>query len=63
MAQLTPAQMDAFAEEAREDFDKIPESAILAVGEVWMKWLMKCGHKRQGRILVEMFKVAKKAKQ
>jgi len=53
------ADMDAAAEKAEEEFAALADKhtdAIKIVGEWWMRWYMKAGHKRLGRILVRYAK-------
>jgi len=46
------ANMDAAAEQAKEDFKKLPEETR-RVAAAWMKkWYLKAGFKRLGRCLV-----------
>lgn len=49
--------MDAAAGEAEKDLASIDQAAVKAIATWWLKWYMKAGHKRLGRIMV---KVAKK---
>jgi hypothetical protein len=51
------AKMDAAAEEAERDLASLDQGAVEALAVWWLKWYMKAGHKRLGRIMV---KVAKK---
>lgn len=64
---MTPAEMDAAAEEAQREFDAAYNNdAIGAEGartwtahelcEWFKKWLPKAGHKRLGRIIVGKIK-------
>jgi hypothetical protein len=51
------AEMDAAAREAERDLATIDQAAVETVAAWWLKWYMKAGHKRLGRMMV---KVAKK---
>ena len=51
------AKMDAAAEEAERDLVTLDQAAVETIAAWWLKWYMKAGHKRLGRIMV---KVAKK---
>jgi hypothetical protein len=50
------AKMDAAAEEAEKDLVTLDRAAIEAVAAWWLKWYMKTGHKRLGRIMVRVAK-------
>ncbi len=50
------AKMDAAAEEAEKDLGTLDRAAIEAVAAWWLKWYMKAGHKRLGRIMVKIAK-------
>lgn len=50
------AEMDAAAEEAERDLATVDQAAVKAVAVWWMKWYMKAGHKRLGRIMVKLAK-------
>jgi hypothetical protein len=50
------AKMDAAAEEAEKDLGTLDRVAIEAVAAWWLKWYMKAGHKRLGRIMVKVAK-------
>jgi hypothetical protein len=51
------AEMDAAAEEAERDLVTLDRAAVETIAAWWLKWYMKAGHKRLGRIMV---KIAKK---
>lgn len=51
------AEMDAAAREAEIDLATIDQAAVETIAAWWLKWYMKAGHKRLGRLMV---KVAKK---
>jgi hypothetical protein len=51
------AKMDEAAEEAEKDLAALDQKAVEALAAWWLKWYMKAGHKRLGRIMV---KVARK---
>jgi hypothetical protein len=51
------AEMDAAAEEAERDLATLDRAAVETIAAWWLKWYMKAGHKRLGRIMV---KIAKK---
>ncbi len=50
------AKMDAAAEEAEKDLGTLDRAAIEVVAAWWLKWYMKAGHKRLGRIMVRVAK-------
>jgi hypothetical protein len=50
------AKMDAAAEEAEKDLATLDQAAIEAIAAWWLKWFMKAGHKRLGRIMVKIAK-------
>jgi hypothetical protein len=50
------AKMDAAAEEAEKDLGTLDRAAIEVVATWWLKWYMKAGHKRLGRIMVKIAK-------
>ena len=50
------AKMDAAAEEAEKDLETVDRAAIEVVAAWWLKWYMKAGHKRLGRIMVKIAK-------
>ena len=50
------AKMDAAAEEAEKDLGILDLAAIEVVAAWWLKWYMKAGHKRLGRIMVRVAK-------
>jgi hypothetical protein len=54
------AKMDEAAEEAEKDLATLDEKAVEALAAWWLKWYMKAGHKRLGRLMV---KFAKKLQQ
>jgi len=51
------AEMDAAAREAERDLATIDQAAVETVAAWWLKWYLKAGHKRLGRMMV---KVARK---
>jgi hypothetical protein len=51
------AEMDAAAREAEKDLATLDQAAVETIAVWWLKWYMKAGHKRLGRMMV---KVAKK---
>jgi hypothetical protein len=51
------AEMDTAAGEAEIDLATLNQAAVQTVANWWLKWYMKAGHKRLGRIMV---KIAKK---
>jgi len=51
----TPEDMANFATEAQNELIDIEDDAIKALGAWWDKWFMKAGHRRLGRILLEVF--------
>lgn len=51
--------MDAAAEIAKKDFDKLPQNLTVPMARWFYKYYMKAGHKRLGRILVQHAKAMK----
>lgn len=45
--------MDDAAIDAENDLGMIPEEHLTSVADWWSKWVMKAGHKRLGRILLQ----------
>jgi hypothetical protein len=50
------AKMDAAAEEAEKGLGTLDRAAIEVVAAWWLKWYMKAGHKRLGRIMAKVAK-------
>ncbi|MGA2783419.1 MAG: hypothetical protein ABSF09_01790 [Candidatus Bathyarchaeia archaeon] len=50
------AEMDAAAGEAEKDLKTIDQAAVETIAAWWLKWYMKAGHKRLGRIMVKLAK-------
>jgi hypothetical protein len=50
------AEMDAAAEEAEKDLATLDQVAAKTIAVWWLKWYMKAGHKRLGRIMVKLAK-------
>ena len=50
------AEMDAAAAEAEKELGTLDQNAISIVAAWWLKWYMKAGHKRLGRIMVKVAK-------
>ncbi|HKM50044.1 MAG: hypothetical protein ABSD41_01890 [Candidatus Bathyarchaeia archaeon] len=50
------AEMDAAAGEAEKDLNTIDQAAVETIAAWWLKWYMKAGHKRLGRIMVKLAK-------
>ena len=50
------AKMDAAAEEAEKDLATLDQAAAKTIAAWWLKWYMKAGHKRLGRIMVKLAK-------
>ena len=50
------AEMDAAAQEAEKDLSTLDRASVQAVAAWWLKWYMKSGHKRLGRIMVKIAK-------
>jgi len=48
--------MDAAAGEAEKDLNTIDQAAVETIAAWWLKWYMKAGHKRLGRIMVKLAK-------
>jgi hypothetical protein len=49
-------KMDAAADEAEKDLGTLDRAAVETVAGWWLKWYMKAGHKRLGRIIVKVAK-------
>ena len=54
--EFNPQEMDNAATEAEEDLNNLPDEVVNPMAEWWYKWFMKAGHKRLGRILVNIAK-------
>jgi hypothetical protein len=50
------AKMDEAAAEAEKDLATLDQKAVEAVAAWWLKWYLKAGHKRLGRIMVRLTK-------
>lgn len=50
------AEMDVAAGEAEKDLKTIDQAAVETIAAWWLKWYMKAGHKRLGRIMVKLAK-------
>ena len=50
------AEMDAAAGEVEKDLKTIDQAAVETIAAWWLKWYMKAGHKRLGRIMVKLAK-------
>ena len=50
------AKMDVAAEEAEKDLETLDRAAVETLAAWWLKWYMKAGHKRLGRIMVKLAK-------
>ena len=50
------AEMDAAAGEAEKDLKTIDQATVKTIAAWWLKWYMKAGHKRLGRIMVKLAK-------
>jgi len=50
------AKMDAAAQEAEKDLSTVDRATVQAVAKWWLKWYLKAGHKRLGRIMVRIAK-------
>jgi hypothetical protein len=48
--------MDEAADNAREELESLPEDAVKTIAKWWVKWYLKAGHKRLGRIMAEIGK-------
>jgi hypothetical protein len=51
-----PQTMDNAATEAENDLINLPDDIVNPMAEWWGKWYLKAGHKRLGRILVQIYK-------
>lgn len=63
MQNYDPAAMDAAAESARLDLlaklseqDEPTRAAFISLAEWFYNWYMTAGHKRLGRLLVQLFR-------
>jgi len=56
MAEFNPQAMDNAADEAEEELNTLDAEAVNLIANWWYKWFMQAGHKRLGRILVQMAK-------
>lgn len=54
--QFDPAEMDKAANEAEQDLENLSGEAVTSVAEWFAKHYLKAGHKRLGRILVNITK-------
>ena len=59
MPEFDPQAMDNATTEAEEDLNNLPDEVVNPVADWWYKWFMKAGHKRLGRILVNIAKEKK----
>lgn len=59
MSEFDPQAMDNAATEAENDLNNIPDESVNPVAEWMLKWYMKAGYKRLGRILVQIAKEIK----
>ena len=59
MPEFDPQVMDNAATEAEEDLNNLPDEVVNPMADWWYKWFMKAGHKRLGRILVNIVKEKK----
>ena len=50
--QMTPAEMDAAAEKAAGELEKLNRKAVEELAAFWQKWYLHTGHKRLGRLLL-----------
>jgi hypothetical protein len=50
------AEMDAAAEEAERDLATLDQAAVKTMAAWWLKWYMRAGHKRLGRLMVKVAK-------
>lgn len=50
------AEMDIAAGEAEKDLASLDQAAVETIAAWWVKWYMKAGHKRLGRIMVKLAK-------
>lgn len=56
MAEFDPQAMDNAAVDAENELSELPNKVVLPMAEWWYRWFMKAGHKRLGRILVQIAK-------
>ena len=54
--EFDPEAMDLAASNAQVELDQLPEEHTAAIAEWWHKWYLTAGHKRLGRIMVEIGK-------
>jgi hypothetical protein len=50
------AAMDAAAREAEKDLSTLDRASVQPIAAWWLKWYLKAGHKRLGRIMVKIAK-------
>lgn len=48
--------LTAAAKEAIADLENLEEAAVKSMAAWWTKWYLKAGHKRLGRLLVDISK-------
>lgn len=58
--EFDPTEMDKAATDAENDLLNYSEEAIDTIADWWGKWYGKAGHKRLGRVLVQIDKDNKK---
>jgi len=56
MPEFDKQAMDDAANDAEEDLNNLPDEVVNSMADWWYKWFMKTGHKRLGRILVNIAK-------
>ena len=58
--QLTSEEMDTYAKQAESilmSYSEKTEVTVFDVAKWWKEWLMRCGHKRLGRIIMKFNQV------
>lgn len=61
--QLTSEEMDKAAEEAEKELQGMPQTQVIPLARWFHAHYMKAGHKRLGRLLVQVSKATKGLKE
>lgn len=51
-----PEDFDLAAQQAADELARLDQGTVKAVADWWAKWYIKAGHKRLGRLLVQISK-------
>ena len=54
--QFDPAEMDAAAKAAEQDLENLTGEAVKSLADWWAKHYLQAGHKRLGRLMVNISK-------